>query len=140
MLYCAHECARLIVEEGLDNVEARHARAGRAMAEGLKALGLELFGDQGHKMTNVVGVHIPAGVHGDAVRHAMLEDFGIEIGTSFGPLHGKIWRIGTMGVNATKRPVLLTLAALEHCLARAGVDVPAHAGTDAALKVFEEAT
>ncbi|STU72093.1 Serine-pyruvate aminotransferase [Klebsiella variicola] len=33
----------------------------------------------------------------------MLEDFGIEIGTSFGPLHGKVWRIGTMGYNARKR-------------------------------------
>ncbi len=32
----------------------------------------------------------------------MLEDFGIEIGTSFGPLHGKVWRIGTMGYNARK--------------------------------------
>ncbi len=39
----------------------------------------------------------------------MLEDFGIEIGTSFGPLHGKVWRIGTMGYNARKDCVMQTL-------------------------------
>jgi (S)-ureidoglycine-glyoxylate aminotransferase len=45
----------------------------------------------------------------------MLEDFGIEIGTSFGPLHGKVWRIGTMGYNARKDCVMQTLSALERC-------------------------
>jgi hypothetical protein len=46
----------------------------------------------------------------------MLEDFGIEIGTSFGPLHGKVWRIGTMGYNARKDCVMTTLSALESVL------------------------
>lgn len=46
----------------------------------------------------------------------MLEDFGIEIGTSFGPLHGKVWRIGTMGYNARKDCVETTLSALESVL------------------------
>ncbi|WKK71531.1 allantoate amidohydrolase [Rathayibacter oskolensis] len=50
----------------------------------------------------------------------MLEDFGIEIGTSFGPLHGRVWRIGTMGYNARTDAVLTTLAALEAVLRRAG--------------------
>ncbi len=50
----------------------------------------------------------------------MLEDFGIEIGTSFGPLHGRVWRIGTMGHNARKDAVLTTLAALEQVLRGAG--------------------
>ncbi len=46
----------------------------------------------------------------------MLEDFGIEIGTSFGPLHGKVWRIGTMGYNARKDCAMQTLSALEAVL------------------------
>ena len=49
-------------------------------------------------------VRIPDAVDGDAVRGALLDDFGIEIGTSFGPLHGKVWRIGTMGYNARRTP------------------------------------
>ena len=46
----------------------------------------------------------------------MLQDFAIEIGTSFGPLHGKVWRIGTMGYNARKDCVMTTLSALESVL------------------------
>lgn len=136
MLYAARECARLVLVEGRDAVIARHRLAGDAMLAGVQGLGLTVFGDLAHKMTNIVAVHIPEGVPGDAARQAMLEDFGIEIGTSFGPLHGKVWRIGTMGYNARKDAVLVTLAALEAVLRRFGAVVPAGGGVDAATDVF----
>jgi (S)-ureidoglycine-glyoxylate aminotransferase len=117
MLYAAHECGRILLEEGLKPAFARHARASKALCAGLEAMGLKLFGDQSHKMANVTGVHIPAGVDGERVRRALLEDSAIEIGTSFGPLHGKIWRIGTMGYNAREDAVVTTLTALEKVLA-----------------------
>jgi (S)-ureidoglycine-glyoxylate aminotransferase len=66
----------------------------------------------------------------------MLDDFGIEIGTSFGPLHGRIWRIGTMGYNARHDAVLITLAALEQVLRAAGARVPPGAGVAAAKEVY----
>jgi len=134
MLYAARECARVIVAEGRQAVIDRHARAGAAMLAGVRGLGLTVFGDVAHKMNNVVAVEIPAGVDGDGARGAMLRDFGIEIGTSFGPLHGRVWRIGTMGVNARFDTVLTTLAALEQVLRRAGVRVPAGGGVDAAYE------
>jgi (S)-ureidoglycine-glyoxylate aminotransferase len=132
MLYAARECARIIVEEGRQAVIDRHERAGRAMLAGVRGLGLEVFGDVAHKMNNVVAVEIPDGVDGDVVRGALLQDFGIEIGTSFGPLHGRVWRIGTMGANARLDTVLTTLAALEQVLRRAGARVPQGGGVDAA--------
>ena len=95
-------------------------------------MGLETFGDLSNKMSNVLGVVIPQGVNGDQVRKLMLEDFGIEIGTSFGPLHGKVWRIGTMGYNARKDCVMQTLAALEMVLAHVGYRAPQGAGSQAA--------
>jgi len=70
------------------------------------------------------------------VRTRMRDDFGIEIGTSFGPLHGKIWRIGAMGYNATKPNVLNTLGALEACLRAEGVKLKSGAGVDAALQSY----
>ena len=109
------------------------------MLAGVEALGLAVFGDVAHKMSNVVAVEIPEGVPGDIARAALLDDFGIEIGTSFGPLHGRVWRIGTMGYNARKDAVLTTLAALETVLARFGVAVPAGGGVDAATGVYAEA-
>jgi (S)-ureidoglycine-glyoxylate aminotransferase len=136
MLYGARECARIVVEEGLEATVARHARHGSAMLAGVRGLGLEVFGEVGHKMTNVVAVRIPQGVDGDAVRGTMLTDFGIEIGTSFGPLHGKVWRIGTMGYNARTDAVLTTLAALEAVLRRAGASVPVGGGVAGAYEVY----
>lgn len=136
MLYGARECARLLVEEGLDTAVARHRLHGAAMLAGVRGLGLGVFGDVAHKMNNVVAVHIPDGLDGDRVRATMLRDFGIEIGTSFGPLHGKVWRIGTMGHNARRDAVLTTLAALEQVLRAAGVAVTAGGGVGAAAEVY----
>ncbi len=137
MLYAARECARIILEEGRQAVIDRHRLAGEAMLAGVRGLGLEVFGDVAHKMNNVVAVEIPAGIDGEAARATMLTDYGIEIGTSFGPLAGRVWRIGTMGYNARRDAVLVTLAALEAVLRRGGVAVTAGAGTDAALEVYE---
>lgn len=139
MLYGARECARLLLLEGRDEVIARHRLHGAAMLAGVQGLGLTVFGDVAHKMTNVVAVEIPEGVPGDAARTAMLTDFGIEIGTSFGPLHGRVWRIGTMGYNARTDAVLQTLAALETVLRRFGAPVAANGGVDAAQGIYASA-
>lgn len=136
MLYGARECARILLEEGLEAAVDRHRLHGAAMLAGAQALGLRPFGDQAHRMTNVLGVHIPGGVSGDAVRAELLADYGIEIGTSFGPLHGRVWRIGTMGYTARRDAVLTTLAALEQVLRRHGVGVAGGSGTEAALDVY----
>ena len=139
MLYAARECARLLLLEGRDAVMERHRLSGEAMLAGVRGLGLVVFGDVAHKMTNVVAVEIPDGVPGDAARAALLQDYGIEIGTSFGPLHGRVWRIGTMGYNARKDAVLQTLASLEAVLRRFGASVPAGGGVDAAADVYDGA-
>jgi (S)-ureidoglycine-glyoxylate aminotransferase len=138
MLYGARECARVALGEGLEARFLRHRKAGAAMSAGLRAMGLTLFGDDAHRMTNVTGVYIPQGVDGEAVRRAMREHFEIEIGTAFGPLVGKIWRLGAMGYNAMKHKVLLTLGALEACLAAEGVTLPLGAAVPAALAAWEE--
>ncbi|MFC6379769.1 pyridoxal-phosphate-dependent aminotransferase family protein [Tatumella terrea] len=119
-LFAARECARILLQEGISEGIARHKLHGDAMLQGIRAMGLTVFGDVRHKMNNVLGVMIPEQVNGDQVRSMMLNDFGIEIGTSFGPLHGKVWRIGTMGYNARKQCVLQTLTALEAVLNRLG--------------------
>jgi (S)-ureidoglycine-glyoxylate aminotransferase len=136
MLYAARECARILLQEGLAKAFARHALASRALTEGLTAMGLKLFGDLKHKMPNVTGVHIPQGVDGDKVRRALLRHFNIEIGTSFGPLHGRVWRIGTMGYNAREDAVLVTLGALEAVLSQEHFKLPRGAAVDAALSVY----
>lgn len=136
MLYAARECARLLVEETVSAAVERHRRHGRAMLAGVRGLGLDVFGDPAHRMSNVVAVRIPDRVDGEAVRAGLLEDYGIEIGTSFGPLHGKVWRIGTMAYNARRDTVLTTLAALEQVLRATGVPVITGGGVGAAKESY----
>jgi (S)-ureidoglycine-glyoxylate aminotransferase len=137
MLYGARECARIVLGEGLTARFLRHQAAGAAMSAGLRAMGLTLFGDDAFRMTNVTGVYIPEGVDGERVRAAMRQHFEIEIGTAFGPLVGRIWRLGAMGYNAMKHKVLLTLGALEACLAAEGVVLPTGAAVPAALAAWD---
>jgi (S)-ureidoglycine-glyoxylate aminotransferase len=137
MLYGARECARIALGEGLPARFARHRAAGAAMSAGLRAMGLTLFGDDAHRMTNVTGVYIPEGVDGERVRAAMRTHFEIEIGTAFGPLIGRIWRIGAMGYNAMQHKVLLTLAALEAVLRAEGVAIAPGEAVPAAIAAWD---
>ena len=138
MLYAARECARIVLQEGLDNVIERHRINGAAMVAGLQAMGLKLFGDINHKMNNVVGVIRPEHINDQEVRNLMLNDFGIEIGASFGPLKGNVWRIGTMGYNARKQCVLQTLTAFEAVLNRVGFKTVQGAGLQAAWDIYQK--
>ncbi|AEF56129.1 pyridoxal-phosphate-dependent aminotransferase family protein [Marinomonas posidonica] len=140
MLFGSRQCAIELLREGQDAVLKRHQMAGNAMLQGIQAMGLRPYGDLKHKMSNVVGVYIPESVNGEQVRHDLLNLFNIEIGTSFGPLKGKVWRIGTMGYNARQDAVLHTLQSLETALRRAGLVLPAGAGVDAAMAVYAGAT
>ena len=136
MLYGARECARVVLGEGLEARFARHRLAGASVVAGARAMELTVFGDDAFRMTNVTGIVVPEGVDGEAVRRRMRQDFEIEIGAAFGPLQGKIWRIGAMGYNAMKHKVALTLGALEAVLRAEGFATPPGAGVDAALEVW----
>jgi (S)-ureidoglycine-glyoxylate aminotransferase len=139
MLFGSRQCAVELLREGQDAVIARHQLAGNAMLQGIQAMGLQPYGDLSNKMSNVVGVHIPDNVDGEKVRHDMLNIFNIEIGTSFGPLKGKVWRIGTMGYNARQDAVLHTLQSLETVLRAQGFALPNGEGVDTALAVYAAA-
>jgi alanine-glyoxylate transaminase/serine-glyoxylate transaminase/serine-pyruvate transaminase len=67
-------------------------------------------------------VSVPDGVNEAAVREYLLERRGIEIAGGFGPLAGKIFRIGLMGYGSSAENVLLVLEALEEALRQAGFE------------------
>ncbi|WP_410514002.1 alanine--glyoxylate aminotransferase family protein [Paenibacillus sp. BR2-3] len=137
MLYALREGLRLTLEEGLEARFARHALHEKALVAGLTAMGLKLYGDPASKLTVVTCVLIPDGVDGESVRSMLLDRFGIEIASSFGPLKGMIWRIGTMGFSCRENNVLRVLGALEAALLRHSYPVPAGLSLQAALDVYD---
>ena len=91
------------------------------------------------RLPMITPVVVPDGIDELRVRRELIQDFGLEIGAAFGPLEGRIWRIGTMGHSAQRRNVLLCLAALERVLARQGWRAAAGAGFDAAVAHYAAA-
>ncbi|MCD8019790.1 MAG: alanine--glyoxylate aminotransferase family protein [Clostridiales bacterium] len=139
MQYGVHEALRVILQEGLPERFARHNLNNEALNAGLLAMGLTIFGDLKNKMPVVTAINIPEGIDGPTLRGQMLNDFGIEVATSFGPLDGKVIRIGNMGYSSQKRNILLTLAALEAVLVDHKVKINAGQGVQAALEVYRNA-
>lgn len=133
MLFAAREALRMVMDEGLGARWARHSCAGRAMRAGLEAMGLELFGDRANSVPMISLARVPEGIDEAGVREQLLREHGIEIMAAFGPLRGRVWRIGTMGTNARLASVLAALLGLEAVLAARGFRLSRGAAVDAAL-------
>lgn len=136
LVYGLHTALRLIIEEGLDNVYARHELNNRAIIAGVKAMGLGIFGQEETKMATVTPVLVPENVDATQVKSLLLDAFGVEIAGSFGDLDGKIWRIGNMGYSSRRENVLQVLGALESALLYVGADIQSGKAVQAALDVY----
>lgn len=136
MIYALHEGLRLLVNEGIENSYKRHLLNDEAIQAGIKAMGLDIYGDIDTKMPTVTPVLIPKGIDGEGVREMLLNEFGVEIASSFGPLNGKVWRIGNMGYSSRKENVLQVLGAFEASLIYQGADIAVGKGVQAALQVY----
>jgi alanine-glyoxylate transaminase/serine-glyoxylate transaminase/serine-pyruvate transaminase len=68
------------------------------------------------RIANLNTVKVPEGVKDANTRKRLIDEFGIEIGGGFGPLAGKIFRIGLMGPLATEDNATMFVGALVHCL------------------------
>jgi alanine-glyoxylate transaminase/serine-glyoxylate transaminase/serine-pyruvate transaminase len=115
-IYALHEALREVVVEGLEARWARHMDAGRFLQDEVRARGLELLAEPDYQLPQLTAVRVPDGVDGKAVAGRMLREQGIEIG---GGLAGAppMWRIGLMGVNASRETATRVLSALDAVLA-----------------------
>jgi alanine-glyoxylate transaminase / serine-glyoxylate transaminase / serine-pyruvate transaminase len=137
MFYALREALSLIEEEGLGARLARHERNHRAFVAAVEALGLEMHVAKGIRLWPLNTVRVPAGMEDLKVRQRMMARHGIEILGGFGPLAGKVFRIGLMGVLSTERDVLFLLDAFEEALREEGFAVRG-SGKAAAQAVYAE--
>ncbi|HUJ39994.1 MAG TPA: alanine--glyoxylate aminotransferase family protein [Candidatus Acidoferrales bacterium] len=140
LIYGLREALRLAVEEGLEARFERHRQNQHALIAGIEAMGLSPFvSNPADRLPTVVAVSVPAGVDEARARAQLRDEFNLEIAGGFGPLKGKIWRVGLMGFVSQKSNVLLFLAAFEKVLGDLGFRAPAGAGVAAAVHSYAEA-
>lgn len=120
MVASLHGALGVILEEGLEEVWKRHQEAGDFLHERLAALGFSLFAEAGYRLPQLTTVVPPVAADADAIRRALLERYGIEVGAGVGPLAGQVWRIGLMGHTARRRSVTALVGALEDLMTGTG--------------------
>jgi alanine-glyoxylate transaminase/serine-glyoxylate transaminase/serine-pyruvate transaminase len=137
LIFALREALRIVLEEGLEARWERHHQNQQALVAGLEAMDLKLFvPNPADRMVTITGVHVPAGIDDGKARQQLLDEFNIEIAGGFGPLKGKLWRVGLMGYSCQRNSVLLFLAALEKVLLEQGFHLPAGAGVGAAVRSY----
>jgi alanine-glyoxylate transaminase/serine-glyoxylate transaminase/serine-pyruvate transaminase len=112
MVYALREALHIAHEEGLEARWARHRASAAQLWAGLEELGLRPFVPLEYRAPTLTTIEVPDGVDDAAVRRRLLHDYNIEIAGGFGPLKGKIFRVGLMGSGSTPRNVLTFLGAL----------------------------
>ena len=102
MFYALREALLVIAEEGIENRWERHRRCHKAFVKGIEAMGLRMHVPEAHRIATLNTVCVPDGMDEAKVRKHLLDGPGIEIAGGFGPLAGKVFRIGVMGPLATE--------------------------------------
>ena len=98
LLYGLKEAIAMLEEEGLDNVFARHQRLGNACREAVAVWELETVCQNPTEHSNALtGIMMPEGLNADRVRELILDKFDMSLGTGFGKIKGKAFRIGHLG-------------------------------------------
>jgi alanine-glyoxylate transaminase/serine-glyoxylate transaminase/serine-pyruvate transaminase len=114
--YGFREGLRLVLEEGLEARWARHRATAEYLWEKMESLGLKLLVGEKHRLPSLATICIPDGVDDLDIRKKLLNTYNIDIAGGFGPLKGKIWRIGLMGFSSRRENVTLFAEALRELL------------------------
>ena len=122
LLYGFHQALSLIMEEGIEKRFQRHQQAHIAFVKGVEKLGLRMHVAEGKRIWNLNTPCVPEGTDEAKVRKMLLDEQGIEIAGGFGPLAGKIFRIGTMGPLATEASVRSFLRHFANALKASGYE------------------
>src|SRR5579863_991742 len=116
MFYGLREALLVVADEGIENRWERHRRCNRAFVKGIEGMGLKMHVPEANRIPTLNTVCVPAGVDEGKVRKRLLDGPGIEIAGGFGPLAGKVFRIGVMGPLATEENVQFFLKEFRNAL------------------------
>ena len=123
MFYALREALLVIAEEGIENRWERHRRCHTSFVRGIEGMGLRMHVPEGHRIATLNTVCVPERVDEAMVRRRLLDEPGIEIAGGFGPLAGKVFRIGVMGPLATEDHVQFFLKEFKKTLGEEGYSI-----------------
>jgi alanine-glyoxylate transaminase / serine-glyoxylate transaminase / serine-pyruvate transaminase len=136
LLYGLREAIAMLLEQGLENVFARHRRHAEATRRAVEVWGLEVLClDEREHSASLTAVVLPDGHDADELRRIVLERFDMSLGAGLGKLGGRVFRIGHLG-DFNDLMLAGTLAGVEMGLSLAGVPVE-RGGVTAALEHLE---
>jgi alanine-glyoxylate transaminase / serine-glyoxylate transaminase / serine-pyruvate transaminase len=124
MFYGLREALAVIAEEGVENRWERHRRCHEQFVKSIETMGLRMHVAEGQRIWTLNTVTVPQGIDDAKVRKRLLDEQGIEILGGFGPLAGKVFRIGIMGPLATREKVEFLVRELRNALAAEGLPAP----------------
>jgi len=128
----------LLLDEGLENVFARHAALGRACREGAKAMGLELYSPDEERSAVVTAIITPDGVDAKELVLELRDRFGITVAGAHGELGTRMFRIGHIGYYDVL-DITTALTAVETLLLERGIDVARGDAAARALDAYRDA-
>ncbi len=121
LLYGLRESLQMLMEEGLENVFARHDRLAEATRRAVRVWNLEVLCLKPQEYSSsVTAVLMPGGHDADAFRKLVLGKFNMSLGNGLGKLQGKVFRVGHLG-DFNDLMLAGTLSGLEMGFALAGV-------------------
>ncbi len=121
LLYGLDEALTMLLEEGLDNVFARHDRFAEATRRAVRTWGLEILClNEDEYSSSLTAILMPDGHDADNLRKVILERFDMSLGTGLGKVQGKVFRIGHLG-DFNDLMLAGTLCGVEMGLGLAGV-------------------
>jgi alanine-glyoxylate transaminase/serine-glyoxylate transaminase/serine-pyruvate transaminase len=139
LLYGLREAIAMLLEEGLENVFARHKRLAAAARAAVTHWGLEVLCQNPAEYSPVLtAVLMPPGHDADQFRKVVLERSNMSLGSGLGKVAGKVFRIGHLG-ECNELTLLGAISGVEMGLAAAGVPHRS-GGVEVAIKTLEEKT
>jgi aspartate aminotransferase-like enzyme len=114
---------KMMAEEGLKNIHARHERMGKRTREGVKALGLQLFADESVASNTITAITAPEGVDANKIRDIMRDEHATVLAGGQAKLAGKIFRIGHLGF-VTDEEIDDVFVQLRQALPKLGYKLP----------------
>ncbi len=131
---------REVLDTGLAETIACHARAARACRAGVHAMGLELWArNESYAANCVTAVRIPVGVSVPDVLAHVRERYGVMLSGGYGELKENLIRLGHMGPASRSLYPLVAVSALGRGLLDLGVSVDVGAGAQAVMEVLSGA-